>query len=210
MTPFRGWSRRIGLPENAIGRKRTAQHLDFAVKYVVIATVTMSALIAVGQLFSALPGEQMAAASCGISVSTALARNCSFDLISFAWQLPQCYDSELAGEFSRYDWTFYNDHSGKFPIPQSIAIRGEYSFFVPWSYHVVQCAYMWRQMHRAYERGWIDDELRAHNHTLHCQNVVLDRTIPLRSTFTEVSVSFPACRKVNARHSSPVTSQGRI
>ena len=37
---------------------------------------------------------------CGNDAETARLRGCSFDLISFAWQTPECYDGELVADFA--------------------------------------------------------------------------------------------------------------
>ncbi|KAF2163039.1 hypothetical protein M409DRAFT_26485 [Zasmidium cellare ATCC 36951] len=116
--------------------------------------------------------------SCGNDPATAKSRGCSFDLLSFAWQTPECYDTSLMDEFASWnhdsDWNFYNDPNYTEPVSQQIASQGERGpLFVKWDYHVVHCTFMWRQMHRAYEKGWIDSHLANYNHTLHCQKMIL-------------------------------------
>lgn len=99
--------------------------------------------------------------SCGNDSTTARSRGCSFDLISFAWQTPECYDGELVSEFTSWkgNWTFYSDVHLTELVDQSVAMQGETQLYVKWEYHIVHCTFMWRQMHRAYERGWIDAHL---------------------------------------------------
>src|SRR4051794_39657381 len=46
--------------------------------------------------------------SCGSTPSKARSLGCHFDILSFAWQTPQCYDAELMDSFINfYNWTFY-------------------------------------------------------------------------------------------------------
>lgn len=69
---------------------------------------------------------------------------------------------------------------------------------------------MWRQMHRAYERGWIDAHLGAYNHTLHCQEMIL-REVPeeSRSVITKAPVIYPVCERVGARRAEGKGEKGR-
>jgi len=55
--------------------------------------------------------------------SEARSRNCSFDLISFAWQLPPCYDAPLIAEFQSWsNWTLYNTNTHSFPIHHHMSL----------------------------------------------------------------------------------------
>ena len=135
--------------------------------------------------------------SCGNDPATARSRGCSFDLISFAWQTPECYDASLVAEFSQWDtWTFYTEERGNVTVAQEVVLMGEQSLWVTWHYHLVHCTFMWRQMHRAYERGWIDAHLHAYNHTLHCQKVLLRTGVGHDEVFTMGNVIYPVCQQV--------------
>jgi len=136
--------------------------------------------------------------SCGDSLETARNRNCSFDLISFAWQTPECYDTELVSEFASWNnWTFYADDKFTSPVSQEIAIQGNRTpLFVKWDYHIVHCTFMWRQMHRAYERGWIDSHLGNYSHTLHCQHMILMDSSAAEHAITVARVIYPQCTKM--------------
>jgi len=135
--------------------------------------------------------------SCGSTPEVARQRMCSFDLISFAWQMPECYDSTLISDFATWDeWLFYTEMYGNVTVPQNIVLVGEQSLWVTWRYHIVHCTFMWRQMQRAYERGWIDTHLHAYNHTLHCQSTLLERGIEDTEVITYAKVIYPACERV--------------
>ena len=135
--------------------------------------------------------------SCGDSLETARARGCSFDLISFAWQTQECYDADLVSEFASWNnWTFYADDKFTIPVSQEIARQGDRTpLFVKWDYHIVHCTFMWRQMHRAYERGWIDNHLGNYNHTLHCQKMMLMDPAASEHAITVARVIYPQCTK---------------
>lgn len=135
--------------------------------------------------------------SCGNDPATAKSRGCSFDLISFAWQTPECYDASLVAEFAQWDtWAFYTEARGNMTVEQEVVLMGEQSLWVTWHYHLVHCTFMWRQMHRAYERGWIDAHLHAYNHTLHCQMVLLRTGVGHDEVFTKGNVIYPVCEQV--------------
>jgi hypothetical protein len=136
--------------------------------------------------------------TCGHSLETARERDCSFDLISFAWQTPECYDGELVAEFASWtNWTFYADDKFTAPVSQEIALQGDRTpLFVKWDYHLVHCTFMWRQMHRAYERGWIDNHLGNYNHTLHCQKMMLMDSSAADHAITVAQVIYPRCDRV--------------
>lgn len=137
-------------------------------------------------------------ASCGDTAEEARARGCTFDVMSFAWQTPECYDAALVEEFIGWEtWDFYDWEDDSISVPFHTIMRGEQSAWVSWQYHLVHCTFMWRQMHRAYERGWIDSHLDKYNHTVHCQDVLLH---PLRLNYSEIGAGaplrFPTCRRV--------------
>ncbi|KAL2263972.1 hypothetical protein VTK26DRAFT_3966 [Humicola hyalothermophila] len=174
----------------------------------------------------ATPDSPPVNTNCGSSPSEARRRGCRFDILSFAWQTPECYDAELMEEFIGYDnWTFYthpfsststsgtdggisDSNSGNPPsttdaefgtdtVDISTALEGERTLYVDWKYHVVHCTFMWRQMHRAYTvRGYIDSHLDDYRHTLHCQLTLLDRETPLGSVVVVAELKYPDCRKI--------------
>lgn len=62
----------------------------------------------------------------------------------------------------------------------------------------MHCAYMWRQMHRAYaDRGFIDSHLGSYNHTLHCQKVVTEKREGWLAD-TAARVRYPRCEQISA------------
>ncbi|KAL2132721.1 hypothetical protein VTI74DRAFT_3459 [Chaetomium olivicolor] len=145
----------------------------------------------------------------------ARSRGCRFDILSFAWQTPECYDEELLDEFLRYDdWQFYahpggtddddddNNSSHNTTLPEEVvdlatALEGRRTLYVDWKYHVAHCTFMWRQMHRAYaRRGYIDSHLDDYAHTLHCQRTLLDRETPLHRVVVVAALKYPECRRI--------------
>lgn len=142
--------------------------------------------------------------SCGTTPSEARARNCRFDILSFAWQTPECYDDELMTAFlQRHPWQFYlHPNRTDEVVSLEVALQGEQTLYVDWEYHVAHCTFMWRQMHRAYRlRGFVDSHLDAYKHTLHCQGVLLEKGVPGGVVNVVAAVKYPECREVGGRRS---------
>lgn len=138
-------------------------------------------------------------ASCGSTPDHARAQNCSFDIISFAWQRPQCYDETLITEFLAWsNWTYFSDPSLSIPVHEQQARQGDKDLFVDWQYHTVHCTFMWRRMHRSLETGWIDGHLSNYSHTLHCQNVLLLDEVASTRYVTLARVNYPECHPIEA------------
>lgn len=176
--------------------KKVRRTVYLSPKFILFSLTFTSIIATTIVLYSQLP-QQPFWTSCGNTSKSARARGCSFDLISFAWQTPECYDSSLVSEFITWDnWTFSTELHGNQTIPLETALQGEQSLFVTWHYHMVHCTFMWRQMHRAFENGWIDIHLRAYNHTLHCQKMLLETRFTDDIVNTNATVIYPACERV--------------
>ncbi|PKK41766.1 hypothetical protein CI102_12569 [Trichoderma harzianum] len=134
--------------------------------------------------------------SCGDTPETALARNCTFDLLSFSWLPWECYDNTLTSEFLKYNWTWYRLVSPAHgsispdnlkPVSQEVAFLGnETQLYVSVEYHIVHCIFMWRKLHRGLEMerlhlkpgstsgAWLDSYVSEFSHTNHCSMFLLD------------------------------------
>ena len=66
--------------------------------------------------------------TCGNSPEEARARDCKFDIMSFSWLRPACYDDELCDEFSRLrPWKWYSEkksNESSVEIPEEVIRRG--------------------------------------------------------------------------------------
>lgn len=134
-------------------------------------------------------------ATCGTDPITALARNCSFDPLSFSWLPPQCYDAELTSMFLKHnEWEWYKSATPEdlsaselISVSLSTVLQGnETELYVSDGYHVVHCIYMWKKLHRAmdversgFEPGstsgaWMDSYIGNLGHTEHCSGLLLD------------------------------------
>ncbi|KAK4158406.1 hypothetical protein C8A00DRAFT_28686 [Chaetomidium leptoderma] len=141
--------------------------------------------------------------TCGSSPTEAQSRGCRFDILSFAWQTPECYDGELMQDFIHYDnnnntWQFYaHPNRTDVVVDLATALEGQRTLYVDWKYHITHCTFMWRQMHRAYAlRGYIDGHLDSYEHTLHCQWVLTERDTPLGMVNVVAELKYPECRRI--------------
>ena len=142
--------------------------------------------------------------NCGSSPSTARARNCSFDIMSFSWLPAPCYDGALTDEFlSRSDWSWwrYADQMNeeRETVPQSVVGIGEHdSLFVVWEYHLQHCLFMWQKLHRALspDGGYVDTYISNLNHTMHCQKMLMLRGVELSEVNTMIRIKYPDCVRI--------------
>lgn len=178
--------------------------------YIAYTIIIIGMIVGITLLFSSKfltrPLQQPQWLSCGDNPTTARERNCSFDIITFAWQTSECYDAPLVEEFAIWEpWTFWTDESGNETVSLAQARRGDVGLYFPWKYHVVHCTFVWRQMHRAYESGWIDEHSRSYHHTTHCQRMLLMDCqdegrfceLPGDHVVTSADLIYPACERVD-------------
>ncbi len=133
---------------------------------------------------------------CGNSSEEALAAGCKFDVMSFTWTHPDCFDKELMEDFlSLRNWTWSFDAAGKETVPVERLSAGQHTdLFVSWEYHITHCTYMWKKMHRAILKGKpLDSYMGNLLHTMHCEKMLLDRTKGLEDRNTGILLKFARC-----------------
>lgn len=133
---------------------------------------------------------------CGQDAATAKANGCIFDLTTISWLPLRCYDASLASEFlSVASEPFFYDKAGTQPIPgYSTLSETEGVVYTTRRYLVYHCAYAWRFIHRALERGAVlESGLTGYEHTERCSEYLLNRTIPLEEVGTGLMIEFPDC-----------------
>ncbi|KAI9736474.1 MAG: hypothetical protein M1818_006208 [Claussenomyces sp. TS43310] len=117
---------------------------------------------------------------CGRSIKEARALGCIFDPMSFAWQRPECYNTELIDDFlTGYDWHFFpnKEPNPSEELPREEWMRGDHlGVWGPWSWHMYHCSYAWRKFHVALSEGRpLDSDVLDPEHTTHCTTEVLLR-----------------------------------
>jgi len=154
---------------------------------------------------------------CGSSPDEARRLGCHFDVMSFSWLPPQCFDRELVDDFlARKQWSYYQipiSHNVENEVPMANVSTGEIDhLFVTWEFHQVHCAYMVRKLHRALSSkrpldGYIDNLA----HTEHCTEVMMDRETDLNYIWTKIFVKYPSCGKeISRSHRWPPWSKAAI
>jgi hypothetical protein len=132
---------------------------------------------------------------CGQTASEAIEKGCIFDIMSMAWQSPECYDPDLAEEFADLGpWTFYSSPDGRQILPyEQVSQTGQISWTTR-RYFMQHCIFGWKAMHRAWQRGWrMDSNLASIEHTELCSRVLQNTSIPLDQITTRIHVDFPSC-----------------
>lgn len=119
-------------------------------------------------------------------------------MLSFAWQVLECYDEELINKFlSHSNGKFFHDAEGQHEVPITVAALGETDMlYVPWEFHVVHCKYSWTQMHRGLEFGRpVDSHLSRFEHTGHCGEVLMeDGYVGNGKMMTQTPIIYPTCK----------------
>ena len=142
-----------------------------------------------------LPGT-----SCGHSRQEAISKECVFDLMSFTWVPPTCYDPELTKDFlSLQSWTWYHDSTAEHPADEVLVRGGEFEdLWVTWEYHLTHCVYMWSKMQRAVTSGSaIDDYIGNWHHTKHCLKELAMEGIKPETINTRILTKYPTCSPTN-------------
>lgn len=117
--------------------------------------------------------------SCGSTAAEARKAGCNFDLTTFTWVSPACFDSSLMEDFlSSRNWTWSLDAEGHHPVNETFARTGDFDqLYTTMRYHVVHCAYAWRKLHRSLFGGdlsGIDGYIASIHHTEHCLGMMLE------------------------------------
>ncbi|BAE58010.1 unnamed protein product [Aspergillus oryzae RIB40] len=117
--------------------------------------------------------------NCGSSTSEARAAGCRFDLTTFTWVPPACFDEPLMEEFlGSKNWTWSLDELGIQQVNESFAREGDFeSLYTTMDYHVTHCAYAWKKLHRSLFSGdlsHIDGYTASIHHTEHCLGMLLE------------------------------------
>ncbi len=140
-------------------------------------------------------GQRELIRSCGNTSEEAMRAGCRFDVMSFTWSVPDCFDEELMEDFLSLDWTWWLDDSHtKLANFDDVAAGMHAALYVSWKYHKFHCAYMWKKMHRAILSGRpLDSYIGSVEHTQHCGGILLDHDVDWKRGPTEIYVKFPTC-----------------
>lgn len=87
--------------------------------------------------------QQVAYYTCGNSTQDATAAGCRFDVMSYTWVHPNCFDQELMYEFlGESDWHWYTDEDSTESLTLDDVTRGQHEYvYVTWKYYITHCTY---------------------------------------------------------------------
>ncbi|KAJ5113800.1 hypothetical protein N7456_002334 [Penicillium angulare] len=144
-----------------------------------------------------LDSERKPIFQCGNSPDEARRNGCRFDVISFSWLPPACFDAELVDGFlATRKWQWYRDSEMTTTIPVAEVYEGQHeSLYISWDYHFLHCTYMWMKMHRAVlHRCPVDGYIGNIHHTTHCSDLLL-RQDDFRASgkTTMIFTKYPSC-----------------
>jgi hypothetical protein len=135
---------------------------------------------------------------CGSTIEEAKQLGCHFDMYSFAYYPPACYNKAHHDDFlsiHRHDinWTL-TDHT---PIATSEVLAGIHMnlFTTTWNFHDLHCTYEWQRLIRALaEKRPLDKKLSQNTHSYHCSEKLLERDKTARmGSGSEANLLFGAC-----------------
>lgn len=87
--------------------------------------------------------HQVAYYTCGNSTQDATDAGCRFDVMSYTWVHPNCFDQELMYEFlGQSDWHWYQDEDSDESLTLDDVTRGQHEYvYVTWKYYMTHCTY---------------------------------------------------------------------
>jgi hypothetical protein len=143
-----------------------------------------------------IPSEQQHS-HCGNSTAEALARNCHFDVFSFGWHPPNCWDEELYNDFlDRHRGVLYWETTDGTPVSVEEVMRGEHSFLITtWEFHLVHCLYAWEKTTRAVlMKKPLDEWSPKYGHAKHCVHELMHQDrYGMKEMMTSSKRWYPLC-----------------
>ncbi|KAL5330475.1 hypothetical protein ACEPPN_004003 [Leptodophora sp. 'Broadleaf-Isolate-01'] len=136
---------------------------------------------------------------CGSTPSEAKDKGCVWDLMSFSWTHPACYNKNESDTFlAEYGpWKWYENVNNK-PGAEVLDEEGLPYMSMVWTqehYHIAHCTYILKLLHIAGMSGHlVTDEGIGMFHTDHCVKVFLDpERVAFEKVTTRVQLLFGKC-----------------
>jgi len=120
--------------------------------------------------------------NCGWNYTSAIANKCKFQLWSYSWVPPDCFDRKLNDDFlalrAEEDWHYYSSLSPITPVPLESVLEGNRNDLMStWGQHFWHCAFYQRKFFRVVQDNdgartstlkMTNRDLEEH-HGIHCQ-----------------------------------------
>ncbi|KAJ9191080.1 hypothetical protein DTO164E3_8996 [Paecilomyces variotii] len=158
--------------------------------------------------YTLIQSRRTVSCNCGDTIVEALSNNCKYDSIAAAWLPPACRNDDLIAKFEKSgpnpdgSWPYYADkNKTKTMTLHEVAMLPETGghFFTTHHWHLVHCAYYWKKMFLAPEKGTtIEHRYNNLAHLDHCEMMFLKRD-PLDKIVTEAGVALHSDRTVIAK-----------
>jgi hypothetical protein len=135
---------------------------------------------------------------CGNSPEEAKTRGCVWDLMSYSWVHPACYNKaesdEWIANYGPWDW-YPQRNSTKSEVLKDEVLPYSPLVWTQQGYHVVHCLYIWKLLHLAGMNGHlVTDEGIPFQHTDHCVKMISNSTFTTFDTVnTKVHLGFGKC-----------------
>ena len=145
-------------------------------------------------------GGSIVTAHCGTTPEEAQARGCIWDIMSFGWMHPSCFDYEESAQWeTQYGpWEWYSERPGN--ATDLIPLTAEELPYTPvvWTtqgYHVQHCLYVLKMIHVAAMAGEaVSNEGIELSHTAHCTKLIGDpELVEYAEVNTRVHLLFVQC-----------------
>ncbi|KAB8234481.1 uncharacterized protein BDW43DRAFT_273278 [Aspergillus alliaceus] len=185
------------------------QKLLLRVKYALILLLAVFGFFDLAyRAYTSIPSRRTISCNCGETIEEAIANNCRYDSFAAAWLPPACRNDELIEKFEASgpnpdgSWTYYADKNKTQVLSLeevSMLPKTGSHFFTTHHWHLVHCAYYWKKMFLAAEKGTVI-EARYNNwaHIDHCEMMFLKRD-PLDTIVTEAGVALHSDQMVVAK-----------
>ncbi|MCJ1402922.1 hypothetical protein MMC11_006143 [Xylographa trunciseda] len=134
---------------------------------------------------------------CGNSSASARLHSCHFDMLSFAWQPPNCFTPDDLVDETEFmalgPWPWYLENGTE--ISEEEVRKGESRYlFTSFEWHVAHCTLLWRKLHRKVLNGEpVDGYVADLKHTEHCGKVLRMERKTDKIWETRVWTKFPKC-----------------
>ncbi|KAJ5703470.1 hypothetical protein N7493_011859 [Penicillium malachiteum] len=156
-----------------------------------------------------LPGQLDYWTDCGLTSAEAMARNCHFDKMLYAWIPTECFHPEALDEYHPFeDRVWYWDRNLTVPMNeiemQQLALGNISIAYTP-TFHHEHCLYAMRKLGMATDKKWllIDGKSADIHHTTHCGMQIahfvkgtVEKTYSTEHEVATARLQFPGCVKL--------------
>jgi hypothetical protein len=172
------------------------------------AIIALLGLVSLGLRFitkeSSSPPQKPILTYCGDTRDQALAKGCTFDMMSWSWMPPACEDVQLSNEYLQLrEWEWFADKNMTQPVSRDEVEQGIVKHvWTSREWEEVQCVYNLRKVHRAARAGRPIDGFAGHKeYSEYCADLLVETArareegTEFQQTVFETEVKFVHCRR---------------